>query len=96
MSAHLRKGPVYCEYCGELIEHAVGNRKYHPECAKIVAKKKKRLQEMQYRELYKTKSNLRRQREEKLGRKGPSVEEVMKEADKQGIQYAEYCKMHNL
>ena len=51
MSAHLRKGPVYCEYCGELIEHAIGNRKYHPECAKIVAKRDKSLR---YRDIYKT------------------------------------------
>lgn len=93
MPAHLRKDPVYCEYCGELIEHAMGNRKYHPECAKIVAKRDKSLR---YRDIYKTKSKIRKEREERLGRKGPSVEEVMKEADRQGIQYVEYCKMHNL
>lgn len=93
MPVRYRKDPVYCEYCGKLIENAIGNRKYHPECAKIVAKRDKSLR---YRDIYKTKSKIRRQREERLGRKGPSVEEVMKEADRQGIQYADYCEMHNL
>lgn len=29
-------------------------------------------------------------------RKGPSLQEIMHEADKEGLQYASYCKKHGL
>lgn len=29
-------------------------------------------------------------------RKGPTLEEIMREADKEGLQYASYCKKHGL
>ena len=42
MPVRYRKDPVYCEYCGKLIENAIGNRKYHPECAKVATREKER------------------------------------------------------
>lgn len=29
-------------------------------------------------------------------KKGPTLEEIMKEANKEGLQYASYCKKHGL
>lgn len=33
---------------------------------------------------------------EKKTKKGPSLREIMHEADKEGLQYASYCKKHGL
>lgn len=93
MPIRYRKDPVYCAYCGKLIEHAIGNRKYHPECAKIAIKANERKRKL---ESNKTLNNLRREAEERKARKGPSLEEIMHAANQEGLQYADYCKKHNL
>lgn len=96
MPIRYRSEPVYCKHCGKLIENAVGNRKYCPECAKIVAAEQQRRNKLSRREGYKYRGELRKEVEEKRARKGPSLSEIMHEANKEGLQYAEYCKKHNL
>lgn len=90
MPIRYRKDPVYCAYCGKLIEKAIGNRKYHPECAKVAIKANERKRKL---ETNRTIQTLRKETEE---RKGPSLEEIMHAANQEGLQYTEYCKKHNL
>lgn len=93
MPAYYRKGPVICAYCGKPIENAMGSRKYHLECAKLVSREYDRKRK---RTTNKTRSAIKEEAEEKRARKGPSLSEIMCEANKEGLQYAEYCKKHNL
>lgn len=93
MPIRYRKDPVYCEYCGKLIEHAIGNRKYHPECAKVATREKERKRKQETNKIVQT---LKKEAEERKARKGPSLEEIMHAANKEGLQYADYCKKHNM
>lgn len=34
--------------------------------------------------------------QEEKPKKGPSLEEIMREADKEGLQYGSYCRKHGL
>lgn len=100
MPVRYRKDPVYCEYCGKLIENAIGNRKYHPECAKEM---KKRYNKVHHNGDCKDKygkiiSDMKVENDRKRNQNNDflTIAQIAKAAVKEGLSYGKYVAKYHL
>lgn len=84
----IRCGAVYCRYCNKLIVNPHGNQVYHKECAKKMREEGNRI-----RKVYKRKNASTYSKKDKHGL---TLSEIMRLANKEGLQYGEYCMKHHL
>lgn len=81
----IRMQNKYCEICGQAIPNAPSAQKYCHTCKKKLDGVHSRAE----REMMKIKI-----KNEK--RSSMTLDEIMREANKEGLQYAAYCKKHGL
>lgn len=99
---------VQCANCGMDFATQYSRTKYCPACAAAMGLDKKRERKREYtaRERQKEReideeyraalARIERNQKKKEKYKGPSLQEIMKAATAEGLQYAEYCKKHGL
>jgi len=87
-----------CIICGKELKDVPVATAFCPEC------KEKRRQELLAEKCQKERAKRTAAKAEmeafkpkpKKKAKGPTLQEIMREADKEGLQYASYCKKHGL
>lgn len=93
-----------CKDCGAEIVCYSSAKKYCEECRRIREKKNRLKHKLKngYKDLSETEKYLLDWGEEveypprKHNYTGPTLDEIMREANKEGLQYAAYCKKHGL
>lgn len=74
-----------CKLCGKFLYNVGLGTKYCSECRKQVDAMRDRTSK---------KAPPKPKEHEKKKSKGPTLQEIMREANKEGLQYAAYCKKH--
>lgn len=77
---------VHCKICGKPVEVKSPNVKYCDEC-------RRKKYETTYRIKYAYQKRVEQMRAK---RNGPSIEEVVREANKEGLSYGQYVARHGL
>lgn len=83
-----------CKLCEKPIHNAKSNQQYCPECARI----KKRMYDKKRRSKNPEKCKIEEFVPPLTHKKytGPSLDEIMRKANEEGLQYAAYCKKYGL
>ena len=76
-----------CLECGKVILDARWNQKYHPKCYKKAANRK----EYERLKIHHSKNDDQQPKKPSI-----SIDEIMKAADAEGLQYGKYCLKHGL
>lgn len=87
----MKKG-VYCRMCGEFIMNATANRKYCDKCYRIRKHELKQKREQLDESYMEDDVAVKEERKQY----GPTLEEIIAGMNKEGLQYAAYCKKHGL
>ena len=81
-----------CPICGKSFIKKVANRKY---CSNDCRKENVRSKSEDYKWKYQVKYKQQRKEKKKKQRR-VSLSDIMKQANKEGLQYGEYCLKHGL
>ena len=97
MKRGYRKEPIKCYVCGKLILNAYGSRKYCDDCRKKIRRQYDSKHHDSSKDEYDAViSNLKTKKEARRDRPSMTIEEVVKETEKEGLTYGKYVAKYGL